>query len=170
VHVSTKLNRSHALCGEESLILPCLGRTERDDQLGGPQAVTVEDSMGIVHLSHGRLEPASEQLLSEVAIVTRLAEYLFPGDSLDWAGMRADYDLVREHISRVVPGFEDFNRRVREPGGFPLPHPPRDSTVTRTYDRAPFARAWLGGSAGMAYVLRDKAHPLPARPAGVRAW
>jgi molybdopterin-dependent oxidoreductase alpha subunit len=130
VHVSTKLNRSHALCGEESLILPCLGRTERDDQLGGPQAVTVEDSMGIVHLSHGRLDPASDELLSEVTIVTRLAEALFPdagpADSLDWAGMRADYSLIRDHIARVVPGFDDFNARVRQPGGFALPHPPRD--------------------------------------------
>jgi molybdopterin-dependent oxidoreductase alpha subunit len=132
VHVSTKLNRSHALCGQESLILPCLGRTERDDQLGGPQAVTVEDSMGMVHLSHGRLDPASDQLLSEVAIVTRLAEELFPQDSIDWAGMRADYDLVRDHISRVVPGFDDFNARVRQPGGFPLPHPPRDSRTFPT--------------------------------------
>jgi molybdopterin-dependent oxidoreductase alpha subunit len=132
VNVSTKLNRSHALCGEESLILPCLGRTERDDQLGGPQAVTVEDSMGMVHLSRGRLDPASTQLLSEVAIVTRLAEALFPGDAIDWAGLRADYGLIREHISRVVPGFEDFNTRVGQPGGFPLPHPPRDSREFRT--------------------------------------
>jgi molybdopterin-dependent oxidoreductase alpha subunit len=132
VNVSTKLNRSHAWCGQESLILPCLGRTERDDQLAGPQSVTVEDSMGMVHLSHGRLDPASDQLLSEVAIVTRLAEELFPGDVVDWAGMRADYDLIREHISRVVPGFDDFNRRVREPGGFPLPHPPRDSRTFPT--------------------------------------
>jgi molybdopterin-dependent oxidoreductase alpha subunit len=126
VHVSTKLNRSHALCGQESLILPCLGRTERDDQLTGPQAVTVEDSMGMVHLSRGRLDPASDQLLSEVAIVTRLAEELFPSDVVDWAGMRADYALIREHIARVVPGFEDFNARLQQPGGFPLPHPPRD--------------------------------------------
>jgi molybdopterin-dependent oxidoreductase alpha subunit len=132
VNVSTKLNRSHALCGEESLILPCLGRTERDDQHGGPQAVTVEDSMGMVHLSRGRLDPASTQLLSEVAIVTRLAEALFPGDAIDWAGLRADYGLIREHISRVVPGFEDFNTRVGQPGGFPLPHPPRDSREFRT--------------------------------------
>lgn len=140
VNVSTKLNRSHAWCGQESLILPCLGRTERDDQLSGPQAVTVEDSMGMVHLSRGRLDPASDQLLSEVAIVTRLAEVLFPGDSIDWAGMRADYDVIREHISRVVPGFEDFNRRVREPGGFPLPHPPRDSrTFPTETGRARFA-------------------------------
>jgi molybdopterin-dependent oxidoreductase alpha subunit len=126
VHVSTKLNRSHALCGEESLILPCLGRTERDDQLAGPQSVTVEDSMGMVHLSQGRLAPASEHLLSEVAIVTRLAEALFPADDIDWAGMRADYGVVRDHIARVVPGFDDFNDRVRRPGGFALPHPPRD--------------------------------------------
>jgi molybdopterin-dependent oxidoreductase alpha subunit len=127
VHVSTKLNRSHAWCGQESLILPCLGRTETDDQLSGPQAVTVEDSMGMVHLSHGRLEPASDQLLSEVAIVTRLAEVLFPDDSeVDWAGLRADYSLIRGHIARVVPGFDDFDARVRRPGGFALPHPPRD--------------------------------------------
>jgi molybdopterin-dependent oxidoreductase alpha subunit len=126
VHVSTKLNRSHAVCGQESLILPCLGRTERDDQLAGSQAVTVEDSMGMVHLSRGRLDPASEQLLSEVAIVTRLAESLFPEDGIDWAGMRADYGVVRDHIARVVPGFEDFNVRVQHPGGFALPHPPRD--------------------------------------------
>jgi molybdopterin-dependent oxidoreductase alpha subunit len=132
VSVSTKLNRSHALCGAESLILPCLGRTERDDQLGGAQAVTVEDSMGMVHLSRGRLEPASDQLLSEVAIVTRLAEELFPEDDLDWAGLRADYGVVRDHIARVVPGFEDFNTRVATPGGFPLPHPPRDRREFRT--------------------------------------
>jgi molybdopterin-dependent oxidoreductase alpha subunit len=145
VHVSTKLNRSHGLCGAESLILPCLGRTERDDQLGGPQAVTVEDSMGMVHLSQGRLDPASGQLLSEVAIVTRLAEELFPstessGRAIDWAGMRADYDRIRDHIARVVPGFEDFNVRVRRPGGFPLPHPPRDRREFRTATgRARFA-------------------------------
>jgi molybdopterin-dependent oxidoreductase alpha subunit len=133
VHVSTKLNRSHVWCGQESLILPCLGRTERDDQLSGPQAVTVEDSMGMVHLSRGRLDPASDQLLSEVAIVTRLAEELFPSDPIDWAGMRADYGVVRDHIARVVPGFEDFNARVlSQPGGFPLPHPPRDSRTFRT--------------------------------------
>ncbi|MBW8822591.1 MAG: molybdopterin-dependent oxidoreductase, partial [Streptomyces sp.] len=132
VSVSTKLNRSHALCGQEALILPCLGRTERDDQLSGPQAVTVEDSMGMVHLSRGRLDPASDQLLSEVAIVTRLAESLFPSDSIDWAEMRADYAVIRDHIARVVPGFEDFNARVSKPGGFPLPHPPRDSRTFPT--------------------------------------
>ncbi len=126
VHVSTKLNRSHVTCAEESLILPCLGRTERDRQAGGDQVVSVEDSMGMVHLSKGRLRPASKHLRSEVAIVAGIAEKLLPADGIDWAGMRADYDLIRDHISRVCPGFEDFNARVHEPGGFALPHPPRD--------------------------------------------
>ena len=125
VQVSTKLNRSHVVCGREALILPCLGRTERDRQAAGDQVVTVEDSMGMVHLSRGRLDPAGEELLSEVAIVTRLAEALVPG-TVDWAGLSADYDRIRDHIAQVVPGFEDFNERVRRPGGFALPHPPRD--------------------------------------------
>lgn len=126
VQVSTKLNRSHAVCGTEALILPCLGRTERDQQTAGPQVVSVEDSMGMVHLSRGRLDPASPDLLSEVAIVTRLAEHLFPEQAAEWAELRGDYDLVRDRIARVVPGFDDFNARVHEPGGFALPHPPRD--------------------------------------------
>jgi molybdopterin-dependent oxidoreductase alpha subunit len=133
VHVSTKLNKGHVVCGQESLILPCLGRTERDDQLAGAQVVSVEDSMGMVHVSRGRLDPASGQLLSEVAIVTRLGEELFSSDDpVDWAGMRADYDLIRDHISHVVPGFDDFNARVHEPGGFALAHPPRDSREFQT--------------------------------------
>ncbi|MFL6155643.1 MAG: FdhF/YdeP family oxidoreductase [Marmoricola sp.] len=125
VQVSTKLNRSHAVCGAEALILPCLGRTERDDQAGGAQQVSVEDSMGMVHLSRGRLDPAGADLLSEVAIVSRLGEELVP-TTADWAGLRADYDRIRDHIARVVPGFEDFNAKVHTPGGFALPHPPRD--------------------------------------------
>ncbi|RNL81409.1 FdhF/YdeP family oxidoreductase [Nocardioides marmorisolisilvae] len=125
VQVSTKLNKSHALCGQEALILPCLGRTERDRQAGGDQVVSVEDSMGMVHLSRGRLEPAGEQVRSEIAIITGIAEALLPGQA-DWAGLRADYDRIRDHISRVVPGFEDFNARVHQRDGFALPHPPRD--------------------------------------------
>jgi molybdopterin-dependent oxidoreductase alpha subunit len=126
VHVSTKLNRSHVTCAAESLILPCLGRTERDRQDGGEQQVTVEDSMGMVHLSRGRLAPASPDLRSEVAIVAGLGEALFPGDPIGWRALASDYDRIRDHIARVVPGFEDFNTRVRRPGGFALPHPPRD--------------------------------------------
>jgi molybdopterin-dependent oxidoreductase alpha subunit len=128
VHVSTKLNRSHVVHGRTALVLPTLGRTERDVQAGGEQFVTVEDSMSQVHTSRGRLKPASEHLLSEVAIVCRLAEKLFgEGHAVPWRTFEGDYDLVRDRISRVVPGCADYNRRVREPDGFVLPHAPRDS-------------------------------------------
>ncbi|MER7546607.1 FdhF/YdeP family oxidoreductase [Spirillospora sp. NPDC127506] len=124
--VSTKLNRSHAVTGELALILPTLGRTERDDQESGPQFVSVEDSMGMVHASRGRLAPASEHLLSEVSIVCRLAKAALPATGIDWDAMERDYDVIRDHVSRVVPGFAGYNARIREPGGFTLPHAPRD--------------------------------------------
>ncbi|MDJ1133191.1 FdhF/YdeP family oxidoreductase [Streptomyces iconiensis] len=127
VHVSTKLNRSHCVTGARALILPTLGRTERDTQSGGDQFVTVEDSMGMVHASRGRLAPASPQLLSEPAIVARLARAVLGRDSsTPWEDFEADYGLVRDRIARVIPGFEDFNARVAHPGGFALPHAPRD--------------------------------------------
>jgi molybdopterin-dependent oxidoreductase alpha subunit len=125
VHISTKLNRSHALPGDESLILPCLGRTERDVQAGGEQFVTVEDSMSAVHASRGRLRPASPFLLSEVAIVARLGRALV-GESLPWTEFEADYRAVRERIAAVVPGFADFENRLVRAGGFTLEHGPRD--------------------------------------------
>ncbi|HEY3494455.1 MAG TPA: FdhF/YdeP family oxidoreductase [Polyangiaceae bacterium] len=133
-HVSTKLNRSHLITGRTALILPCLGRTERDRQAGGDQFVSVEDSMGVVHATRGRLNPASPALLSEVAIVCRLAERLLAGKApaLDWQSYAGDYDHIREHIARVVPGFEDMNRRIREPNGFVLPHAVRDERRFRT--------------------------------------
>ena len=128
VQVSTKLNRSHAVVGDEALILPCLGRTERDHQQTGEQFVTVEDSMGVVHASRGNLPPGSPYLLSEVQIVTRLASELFGSTDgeIRWTDLGADYDEIRDKIEEVVPGFTDFNRRAREEGGFALPHPPRD--------------------------------------------
>ncbi|MFD6067537.1 FdhF/YdeP family oxidoreductase [Amycolatopsis lurida] len=127
-HVSTKLNRSHVVPGRTALILPTLGRTERDVQAGGEQFVTVEDSMSQVHTSRGRLAPASEHLLSEVAIVCHLAEALLgAGHAVPWRDFHADYDLIRDRIARVVPGCHDYNARVREPDGFVLPHAPRDS-------------------------------------------
>ncbi|MEJ3742398.1 FdhF/YdeP family oxidoreductase [Actinomycetes bacterium KLBMP 9797] len=126
VHVSTKLNRSHVVPGETALILPCLGRTERDRQLAGDQFVTVEDSMSAVHASHGRLAPASPALLSEVSIVCRLARALLPDSPIPWSAYEADYRAVREVIAAVVPGFADFEARVADRGGFTLPHPPRD--------------------------------------------
>ena len=128
VHVSTKLNRSHVVHGRTALILPTLGRTERDVQAGGEQFVTVEDSMSVVHSSRGRLKPSSEQLISEVAIVCRLALALFgEGHAVPWGEFERDYDRIRDSISRVVPGCEDFNTRVRLPDGFVLPNAPRDA-------------------------------------------
>jgi molybdopterin-dependent oxidoreductase alpha subunit len=131
VHVATKLNRSHLFHGNEALLLPCLSRSERDTQDGVEQFVTVEDSMSMVHASRGRLAPGSEQLRSEVAIVTGLGEALF-GDDIGWGAMRKDYALIRRHIERVVPGFEDFEARVNEPGGFMLPRGPHDSRTFNT--------------------------------------
>ncbi len=127
VHVSTKLNRSHCVTGARALILPTLGRTERDHQATGPQFITVEDSMGIVHASRGRLKPASPHLLSEPAIVCRLARrVLGRASTTPWEDFERDYRLVRDRIARVIPGFEDFETRVARPGGFALPHAPRD--------------------------------------------
>ncbi|WP_354642309.1 FdhF/YdeP family oxidoreductase [Kitasatospora camelliae] len=128
VHVSTKLNRSHVVTGARALILPTLGRTDRDWTAAGAQFVSVEDSMGMVHSSRGGLRPPSEELLSEVAIVCRLARAaLGPQDDTPWEEFAVSYDTVRDRISRVVPGFEEFNAKVRKPGGFALPHGPRDS-------------------------------------------
>ncbi|MGW0559110.1 FdhF/YdeP family oxidoreductase [Streptomyces sp. NPDC003016] len=140
VHVSTKLNRSHAVTGARALILPTLGRTDKDVQAAGRQFVTVEDSMGMVHASRGNLTPASPHLLSEPAIVARLARaVLGPASTTPWEDFEKDYGSIRDRISRVVPGFEDFNARVALPraldsvragetptGGFTLPHGPRD--------------------------------------------
>ncbi|MCM2576529.1 FdhF/YdeP family oxidoreductase [Streptomyces meridianus] len=127
VHVSTKLNRSHVVTGARALILPTLGRSDRDIQHSGPQFVTVEDSMGMVHASRGRLEPASDQLLSEPAIVCRLARRtLGERSSTPWEEFEKDYRRIRERISRVIPGFDDFESRVSRPGGFALAHAPRD--------------------------------------------
>ncbi|MCM1971473.1 FdhF/YdeP family oxidoreductase [Streptomyces sp. G1] len=127
VHVSTKLNRSHAVTGRRALILPTLGRTDKDHQASGKQFVTVEDSMGMVHSSRGNLAPASPHLLSEPAIVARMARAVL-GDAsrTPWEEFEGDYAAIRDRISRVVPGFEDFNARVARPGGFQLPHAPRD--------------------------------------------
>jgi molybdopterin-dependent oxidoreductase alpha subunit len=127
VQVSTKLNRAHLITGERALILPCLGRTEIDRQATGEQFVSAENSMGVVQSSRGNLQPASAELLSEVMIVARLAEATLgarggEGGGVRWTELAADYDLIRERISRVVVGFENYNERVRRPGGFYLPN------------------------------------------------
>ncbi|HEU5152740.1 MAG TPA: FdhF/YdeP family oxidoreductase [Iamia sp.] len=131
VHVSTKLNRSHTCPGEVSLILPCRGRTDLDVQHDGPQHVSVEDSMGMVHASRGHLDPPAPDVPSEVEVISQIARRLVPDrTTADWPGMQADYGRIRDHISRVVPGFEDYDARVVE--GFALPNGPRDSRTFAT--------------------------------------
>ena len=127
VSVATKLNRSHVVTGATAVILPTLGRSERDDSSGRTQAVTVEDSVGMVHASHGQLTPASPHLRSEVAIVCGLARRTL-GDkvAVAWEAMAADNAVIRDHVARVVAGFQDFNAKIQRPGGFLLPHAARD--------------------------------------------
>ena len=130
VQVSTKLNKSHCITGRSALILPALGRTERDLQTGGEQFVTVEDSMGAVRQSRGTLTPASDQLKSEPRIIAELAHAVFGDhDNVDWLGLSDDYDRIRDRIARVIPGFDDFSQRLAEQGEFLLPHAVRDSRI-----------------------------------------
>ncbi|GAA3214429.1 FdhF/YdeP family oxidoreductase [Microbacterium terregens] len=130
VQVSTKLNRSHAVTGRRAIILPTLGRTDRDIRGGGEQRVTVEDSMSAVHASRGRLVPPANDMLSEVAIVARLCAMVFEGRQnapvADWAALESDYTGIRDHISRVVPGFEDFEAKIAKNRTLYLPNAPRD--------------------------------------------
>jgi molybdopterin-dependent oxidoreductase alpha subunit len=131
VHVSTKLNRAHLVTGKTALILPCLGRTEVDLQASGPQYVTVENSMGVVHASQGHLAPASSELLSEVAIVAGVAKATL-GNLVNWDACVANYDVIREHIAQVIPGFDDYSVRAKKPGGFYLPNAVRDKLIFNT--------------------------------------
>jgi molybdopterin-dependent oxidoreductase alpha subunit len=139
IHVSTKLNRAHLITGEQALILPCLGRTEIDEQATGLQFVSSENSMGVVQSSRGTLRPASEHLLSEPMIVARLATATLGERSrVDWLALGGNYDLIRAGIERVIPGFEDYNRRVREPGGFYLPNLARERRFMTATAKANF--------------------------------
>ena len=163
VQVSTKLNRSHLTHGRTALILPTLGRTERDVQASGKQRVSVEDSMSMVHLSRGGLEPASEYLRSEVSIVSRLAVATLGADHVvPWRAFESDYDSIRDSISRVIPGFENFNTRVRQPDGFQLPNPPRDSrsfpTATGKANFATNPLTWLPVPEGRVILQTLRSH------------
>jgi molybdopterin-dependent oxidoreductase alpha subunit len=138
VHLNTKLNRSHLMVGQNSIILPVLGRTELDTQASGSQSITVEDSMSMVHASRGTLQPASSELRSEPAIIAGIAKATLPPDKIYWDGMIADYDLIREKIEEVFPSFADFNKRIRVPGGFRLPLPPTERVWPTASGRAEF--------------------------------
>jgi molybdopterin-dependent oxidoreductase alpha subunit len=159
VHIATKLNRSHLLVGKETILLPCLGRTELDTQASGPQSITVEDSMSMVHISHGKLPPASEHLLSEPAIVAGIAKATLPGTRVDWGKMVVNYDHIRDAIEAVVDGFTDYNKRIREPGGFRLPLPATERRWDTPSGRAQFATfAGLGENAGKLMLTTIRSH------------
>ena len=135
VHVSTKLNRTHLVTGNESIILPCLSRTDLDGD-GENRFLTVENSMGIVHPTKGHLNPCSRELRSEVEIVSGLASrYFGTTHPIAWAALGENYDRIRDHIARVIPGFHDFNDRIRKRGYLELPNPPRDLRIFRTNTR-----------------------------------
>ncbi len=137
--VITKLNRTALICGEQSLILPCLGRTEIDVQRSGEQFISCENSMGVVQQSQGILKPASKHLRSEPWIVCQLAKAVLGEKStVDWDAMAENYDNIREKIERTIPGFDDYNRRVRVGGGFYLPNKPREGVYPTANNKANF--------------------------------
>ena len=139
VHVSTKLNRGHLLHNKWSIIMPCLARSEVDEQAYGPQFVTVENSMGVVHSSRGKMKPAHEGLYSEPAIVAWLAEQVLGPDApVSWCWLIEDYDRIRDLIAKTIPHFEDFNERVREPGGFHLYNGARERQFNTDGGKAKF--------------------------------
>ena len=151
VMVSTKPNRNHLVTGTTALILPCRGRTEQDPQKTGLQFVSVENSMGIVHKSQGGLSPASEHLLSEPDIVARLAIATLGKDTkVEWEAMAQNYDLIRDAIEACIPGFDNYNERVRREGGFYLPNGPREGKFTTADKKAHF------------HVTSVPVHPLEA--------
>ncbi|CAH1002249.1 putative oxidoreductase [Neolewinella maritima] len=143
VHVSTKLNRSHLVHGTEALILPCFGRTEKDLQQTGEQFVSCENSMGVVQLSKGVLEVEDMDLMSECAIVCELARATLPDSRVPWQSYRQDYDLIRDAIAACIPGFDDYNERVRQPGGFYLPNGPRERRFDTSDGKAQFSTTAL---------------------------
>ncbi|MDT5194647.1 MAG: hypothetical protein QOH20_1401 [Mycobacterium sp.] len=163
VQISTKLNRSHVVHGRTALILPTLGRTDRDVQASGKQLVSVEDSMSMVHLSRGSLTPPSEHVRSEVAIVCQLARTLLgPEHPVPWEQFADSYDSIRDAIADVVPGCADYNTRVRQPDGFQLPHPPRDArefpTTTGKANFAVYPLEWVPVPPGRLVLQTLRSH------------
>lgn len=146
VHISTKLNRSHLVPGHEGLILPTLGRTERDRQAGGNQFITVEDSFSMIHASEGVGIPLAETQRSETAIVAGIAHATLGSDHIDWLGMAADYNIIRDHIAATIPGFADFNTKCDQPGGFYLGNAAAELRFNTPSQRAEFSASALPDS------------------------
>lgn len=141
VHVSTKLNRSHLVTGKEALIFPCLGRSEKDYQKTGIQTQSVENSMGVVSSTKGVLEPCSDALLSEVAVVCGIAHATLKNRSkIDWLAYQDDYALVRDDIQDIVEGFQDYNMRLKQPSGFYLPNGARERQFKTKTGKANFSK------------------------------
>ena len=143
VHISTKLNRSHLVTGKDALILPTLGRTELDMQASGSQYITVEDSFSMVHASEGIGKPLAETQRSETAIVCGIADAVLGTQQLDWLELADDYSLIRDHIAATIPGFEDFNRRCDQPGGFYLGNAAAELRFATPSGKAEFSAAAL---------------------------
>jgi molybdopterin-dependent oxidoreductase alpha subunit len=139
VQISTKLNRSHCVTGEEAIILPCLARSDKDKQKLGYQFITVENSMGVVHKSQGRLDPPSKTLRSEPAIVAGIAHATMGSEEINWAEMIDNYDTIRDHIEATIDGFTDFNKKVRVPKGFYLPNGARERDFDTPDKKAHFS-------------------------------
>lgn len=151
VHISTKLNRSHLIIGADALILPTLGRTERDMQATGSQFITVEDSFSMVHASEGVGKPLAETQHSETAIVCGIANAVFAhhpieNQRLDWLALADDYNLIRDHIAATLPGFDDFNARCEQPGGFYLGNAAAEMRFATPSGKAEFCAAALPDS------------------------
>ena len=146
VYVGTKLNRGHLVTGTTSLLLPCFTHLDIDMQKAGHQMTSCENSMGVVSQNKGALVPLPGQMLSEVAILAGVAiATLGPDrtDVADWVAMTENYDVIRDHISRVIPGFEKFNEQLRKPGGFYLPNGPRERKFTTANGMANFSTTEL---------------------------
>ncbi len=143
VQVSTKLNRSHVVHGKRALILPCLARSDKDQQANGVQGVTVEDAMSMVHISYGMKEPTSPLQRSECAIIAGMAQATLPDSTTPWRDYIVDYDRIRDTMARVLDGFEDFNVRARHPHGFRIRQLARDRVFQTGSGRAEFSHAPL---------------------------
>lgn len=138
VQVSTKLNRSHLITGKTALILPCKARSEKDEHDGIEQIVSVENSTGLVHTSRGGNKPAADTLLSETQIICRLAQVVNPDSKVNYGEMERNFDVIRDHIEAIIPGFDNYNERVRKTGGFYLPNPSREGRWSNDIKKAKF--------------------------------
>lgn len=159
VNIATKLNRSHLVTGRDSLILPCLGRTEIDVQADGPQGVTVEDTFSMVHISHGQLKPTSPWLRSEPAIIAGIARATLGNHPVDWDYLVADYGHIRELIAETIPGFDGFNEKLEHPGGFHLRNPAAQRRWSTPGGKAQFAASELPESLVNDGVRRQERKP-----------